>query len=188
MIFKNYIQRYLDNISKLTNSIQIKNLEKAIKLITKAYTNHKQIILIGNGGSASTASHITCDLSKSTIKPDHPRLKVFCLSDNIPLITAWSNDTHYDNIFSEQLLNIINKGDVVIAFSGSGNSPNVIKAIDTANKAGGITIGLSGFKGGKLSTMVACSIIVNSNNMQQIEDIHLIIGHIIFSFIRDTIE
>ncbi|MEM4729865.1 MAG: SIS domain-containing protein, partial [Thermoplasmata archaeon] len=168
MNFNDYSQNYLNTISKLISSVPMKDLETAVGILKTAYLNNKKIILMGNGGSASTASHLTCDLSKSTIKPNKPRLKVFCLSDNIPLITAWSNDTHYDNIFSEQLLNIIEKGDVVIAFSGSGNSRNILKAIEVANKAGGITIGLCGFKGGKLASIAQHSIIVNSDNMQQI--------------------
>jgi D-sedoheptulose 7-phosphate isomerase len=187
MKFEDFAKNYLNDINKLVSSVPVKDLEKAIDIIKKTYIKNKKIILMGNGGSASTASHITCDLSKCTIRPGKPRLKVFCIVDNVPLITAWANDTSYENIFYEQLMNILDKGDLVIAFSGSGNSLNVLKAIEYANKAGAMTIGISGFNGGKLATIAQHNLIVNSTNMQHIEDLHLIMAQIIFSFLRDEV-
>ncbi|MGQ9611071.1 MAG: SIS domain-containing protein [bacterium] len=187
MNFEEYAKSYLANISRLIALIPLRELEIVVKIIKNAYQTKKKIILMGNGGSASTAAHVTCDLSKGTIKQGKSRLKVISLSDNIPLITAWANDTSFENIFSEQLLNIIEAEDVVIAFSGSGNSLNILKAIDIANKAGAITIGFSGYKGGKLASYAKYNVIVNSENMQNIEDIHLILGHIIFSFLNENI-
>jgi D-sedoheptulose 7-phosphate isomerase len=187
MDIEEYAKRYSKELINLISSIPYSDLKKISTILEIAWHNNKKIFLIGNGGSASTASHIACDLSKSTIKSNTPRLKVIALTDSISLITAWANDTSYENIFCEQLQNILEKNDIVIAFSGSGNSPNILKAIRIANEMGGITIGLSGYKGGKLKNIANYNIVINSNNMQQIEDLHLMVGHLIFSFIRDNI-
>ena len=103
------------------------------------------------------------------------------ITDNVALMTAWANDTDYENIFAEQLDSLLQPGDVVIAISGSGNSPNVIKAVEKANEMGAITIGWSGFKGGELAQVAQKSIVVHSDNMQRIEDVHMILGHVVFA-------
>jgi D-sedoheptulose 7-phosphate isomerase len=141
---------------------------------------------MGNGGSGSTASHFVGDLSKGTIVEGFPRFKAVALTDNIPNMLAWGNDSSYDDIFIEQLKNLMNPGDVVIGISGSGNSENVIRAIEYANSKGGITIGLSGYsESNKLMNTAKINIHVPSTYMQRVEDIHLFLEHLITSLIRE---
>ena len=140
---------------------------------------------MGNGGSAATASHFVGDLSKGTIVADFPRFKAIALTDNVPNMLAWGNDSSYEDIFVEQLKNLMEPEDVVVGISGSGNSRNVIKAIDYANEKGAITIGLLGYDGGKLIEIVQESLHVPSFNMQQVEDIHALISHLLTSMIRE---
>lgn len=146
---------------------------------------------MGNGGSAATASHFACDLAKGTIK-DNPyikkRFKVIALTDNIPLITAWSNDTDYSQVFIEQLRNLLNKDDVVIAISASGSSENVLKAVEYANQRGALTIGLTGFDGGKLKDIANKCLKVSSDSMERIEDVHLILEHLLCLWLREELR
>ncbi len=134
---------------------------------------------MGNGGSASTSSHFACDLGKGTVVKGRKRLRVICLNDNTALITALSNDLNYNEVFKEQLVNLVNPDDVVIAITASGNSPSVLKAVECARENDAVSVGLIGFEGGKLRTMVHESIIVDNRNYGQIEDTHLVLGHMI---------
>src|SRR5256714_15441951 len=138
----------------MLQAISLSHLEKVLLLLEEAYRNGRRIFIMGNGGSAATASHFALDLSKNTITAGAPRLKAISLTDHVPLITAWSNDTAYEHIFSEQLANMIESGDVVIGISTSGNSPNVINALRLAKGMRGYTVGLLGAKGGKIKEMV----------------------------------
>lgn len=154
--------------------------------LTKARNSGRRIYTLGNGGSASTASHMASDLNKGASRKDAPRFKAVALTDNIPLLLAWGNDSSYEDIFVEQLKNHLEKGDVVIGISGSGNSTNVLRAIEYANKKGAVTIGLTGFDGGKLAKMAKISYVVPSQTMQQIEDVHLLIEHMLSMILRDS--
>src|SRR2546428_9130265 len=120
------------------------HLQNILSLLEDAYRNGHRIFIMGNGGSAATASHFALDLAKNTIMPGVPRLKAISLTDHVPLITAWSNDTAYEHVFAEQLANMIEPGDVAIGISTSGNSPNVINALRLTKQQGGVTIGLLG--------------------------------------------
>jgi len=185
---KNFTKEYLEEIKKTIDLMEEKLVNKVDKLATiliKAGDRKNTIFIMGNGGSASTASHFAADLSKGTIVEGFPRVKAIALTDNIPNMLAWANDNGYEEIFVEQLKNLMEPGDVVIGISGSGNSMNVIKAIEYANKNGGITIGLSGYDGGKLLKCAQENIHVPSFYMQRIEDIHLIIEHLSTSLIRE---
>ncbi len=176
------VKDYLEKLKGILDELQLEGIEKISKILLDAYDDGKHIYLMGNGGSAATASHLTQDLAKGTIWPVAPtdkRFRVTCLSDNIPLLTAWTNDIDYSQVFREQLLNLVSSGDVVIGISCSGNSMNVIKAVEYANSCGAITIGLTGCGGGKLKDAAKECIIVNSSSMEKIEDVHLVIGHII---------
>jgi len=182
------ISTYLDQISALVHKIPSKNIEELARIILHAYENGKRIFIFGNGGGSATSSHFVCDLAKGTATPGKPRLKAVSLSVNIPLITAWANDTDYTNTFGEQLKNLVEEEDVVIGLSGSGMSPNVINAFKVANSAGAVSVLLSGFNGGEAVSVAQTSIIVPSEDMQQIEDIHLMLCHIVFRIVRDTIR
>jgi len=143
---------------------------------------------MGNGGSASTASHFACDLGKGLSLPGKKRFKALALCDNIPTMTAYANDCSYEDIFSEQLKNIVEAGDCVVAISGSGNSKNVLKAVELANQHSAITIGLTGFQGGRLKDLVSECLIVPNNTMEQVEDIHLVILHAIKLVLIDMLR
>ncbi|MCK5065006.1 MAG: SIS domain-containing protein [Candidatus Fermentibacteraceae bacterium] len=182
------IGTYLNQVSTLALKIPSEDIEKITRILLNTYYADGRIFIFGNGGGSSTASHFTCDLAKGTVTPERPRLKAICLSDNIPLITAWANDTDYTNTFGEQLKNLVERNDAVIGLSGSGMSPNVINAFHVANDAGAISILLSGFEGGEAVKVASESIIVPSEDMQQIEDVHLMLCHIIFRIVRKSIR
>ena len=135
----------------------------------------------GNGGSAANASHIAEDLQKGVKECTGVRTKVMSLVDSVPLISAWANDTGYENVFAEQIDSFLEPGDVVIAISASGNSSNVLRAVERANEMGGVTIGLTGYDGGKLAQIAHKPLVVPSQSMQQIEDAHLVVGHVIYN-------
>ncbi len=137
------------------------------------------IYVFGNGDSATNAVHFAADLSKGTIVPGKKRLHIVCLNENVPLMTAWANDTSYDMIFKEQLESLLKPGDAVIGISTSGNSPNVLRAIEYANGAGAHTAGLSAFRGGKLATTARHCIIAKTDNVEIAEDVHFVIGHLL---------
>src|SRR5437764_2514292 len=138
----------------MVRDISLPDLQKVLHLLEEAYHNGHRMFIMGNGGSAATASHFALDLAKNTIVPEAPRLKAISLTDHVPLITAWSNDTAYEHIFAEQLANMIEPGDVVIGISTSGNSLNVISAFNLAKQSKASTIGLLGAKGGKMKDIV----------------------------------
>ncbi|HID24182.1 MAG TPA: SIS domain-containing protein [Planctomycetaceae bacterium] len=143
---------------------------------------------MGNGGSAATASHMANDFNKLTIVPGQPRFKAIALTDNVPLMTAWGNDTAYENIFVEQLLNFLEPGDVVIGISTSGNSPNVLKALQVAREHGAVTVGFTGRDGGQLKHLVDHCILVPSDHIGQQEDMHMVLDHVIATTLRHLIE
>ena len=184
-----FVDDYIKDLQKIIGSLPKGKIEEIVKLIRNAYKNSKNIFIIGNGGSSSTASHFACDLAKNTIKnfndKNERRLRVISLTDNQALISAIANDISYDDIFSEQLSNLVNKGDLVIGISASGRSKNVLKAVELASKKGAITIGLIGFDGGKLKDIADHSIIVPVKHYGKAEDAHHIIMHIISYYIKD---
>jgi D-sedoheptulose 7-phosphate isomerase len=147
----------------------------------------KQVFVIGNGGSAAAASHMVCDFSKNTREAGKNRMRAICLNDNIPSVMAYANDEGYDVIFSEQLMALGRPGDILIAISGSGNSANILKAIETARKMQIKIIGLTGFKGGKMKDLTDICLVVPSDSMEMIEDVHLIINHILAGLLRGAV-
>jgi D-sedoheptulose 7-phosphate isomerase len=176
---KTYFAELVEAFAKIPE----KDIEKATQLLLCCYHGGKQMFLIGNGGSAATASHFANDLSKGTRCEGRKRFKAFSLTDNIPLVTAWANDHSFEEIFVEQLTNLLHPGDLLVAISGSGNSRNILKAVEYVNAHQGHTFGLIGFQGGKLKDLVHESIIVPSHRQEIIEDIHLILEHIICKYI-----
>lgn len=150
---------------------------RMIEALLKAYEEERRIFVMGNGGSASTASHWVCDINKGCCLNLTKKFKMLCLNDSISTMLAYANDLSYSHIFLEQLKNFFVPGDVVIGISGSGNSKNVINAIDFANASNGITIGLCGFSGGRLGRAVHIPIIARASDMQKIEDFHMVIVH-----------
>ena len=180
----NVINQYLNEVSAILGRLPIEGIAQAVDALEDAREKGRNVFLFGNGGSATTASHFASDLAKGAICPGKPRLKAFALADNIALFSAWANDTAYENVFAEQLENFIESGDIAIGISGSGNSPNVLNGIRVARAKGATTIGFIGFDGGKLKELVDLAVIVPSHNMEQAEDLHLLIGHIITTCLR----
>ena len=179
-----YLDSQIDCISKIKDSHE--NLKKIFQVFLKARDQRRKIFVMGNGGSASTATHFVSDLLKTSLTKNTNRFKAFSLSDNIPVILAWANDTSYDEIFASQLENVLDKNDIVIGISGSGNSQNVLKAIKFANKMKVTTISLTGQKGGKISKISEINFTVPSNDMLTIETIHLMICHLITTMLRSS--
>ena len=170
---------YRENLTRMLQTIDLDGVSKAAEAMTEARRKNRHIFVCGNGGSASTASHFVTDMVKGASFEKDERFRIMALTDSMPTITAYSNDVSYDCIFAEQLKNFAEPGDVVMAISGSGNSPNVLRAIEYANKAGCRTIGLTGRDGGELGRAAQIEIRVGEQHMGRIEDGHLIICHML---------
>lgn len=183
----NNIETYLTQLQETIAQLPAEPIDQIINILMESAWNGRKVFIFGNGGSASTASHFACDLAKNTIIPGAPRFRVIALTDNIPMMTAWANDTAYENIFAEQLIALIEPGDVVVGISCSGNSGNVLKAIEVARHYGATTIGFTGDQGGRLKDMVDVCLMAASPRIEQQEDIHLIVEHCICAAIRDEL-
>jgi len=182
------IEQYIAEVQGTLNRLSAKVIYNVIGVLEYARANNKRIFIMGNGGSAATSSHFACDLGKGTIQPDRPRFRVIALTDNMPLFSAYANDMGYEHVFSEQLASLVERGDVVIGISGSGNSENVLKAIKLANSMGAITIGMTGFDGGKLKGLADLCLHVPSSCMGQAEDVHVILVHLMCTCLRKAPE
>jgi D-sedoheptulose 7-phosphate isomerase len=178
------IQQYLNALITTIKSVDVECINAVAEVLGDACKEQKRIFIMGNGGSSATASHYVCDFNKGLSVNRQQRYKMYCLSDNVPTMMAIANDMGYENIFVEQLKNFIEEGDVVIGISGSGNSPNVIKAIEYAKAMNAVTIGLSGYDGGRLKQIVKYSIHVNIDNMQITEDVHAMLDHLLMSILQ----
>lgn len=181
------VKGYLDAVNTLLGTVSHDDIRKVGDLLIDAYKNDKLVFVMGNGGSAATASHFVCDLQKGVRLESGRRFRVMSVTDHIPLITAWANDFGYSDIFAGQIAPWIEAGDLVIGISGSGNSPNVIKGIELAEAKGAVTVGISGFQGGKLAQAANHNIIVHSEDMQHIEDVHMVISHLLFRYLLEEI-
>jgi len=178
------IESYFALLSATTQKVPFDAIAGLTDALLRAYEGQNTIYVFGNGGSASLASHFACDLGKGTINGSGRRFKVMALTDNLPLITAWGNDSGYEHIFSQQLANFICAGDVALAISASGNSRNVLNALHVARGAGATTLGITGFEGGLMKDLCDLCMVVPSDNMQIIEDLHLSVAHAIFTTVR----
>ena len=170
---------YLEKLTLLLSKIDDRQIDDAVSLIVEAWQTGRQVITLGNGGSALTAIHMATDWSKGISMATGRRFRGRSLVDNMGIVTAYGNDVSYQEIFTEQLKHLMEPGDLVIAISGSGNSPNVISAIEYANQNGAVTLGLCGFQGGKLRTTAQHVVWACVDDMQLCEDIHAIFGHIV---------
>lgn len=182
MEINDFAKNYLRDLKELINTLDINEIIEFIKEIENAYKNGKTIFIMGNGGSAATASHFACDINKGVSLRLQKKFKVLCLNDNIPIMLAYSNDISYDSVFVEQLKNFIMNDDLVIGISGSGNSKNVLNAIEYSNEIGAKTFGVIGYDGGKLKNLAQKSLIVRSFDMQKIEDCHMILTHLTMQY------
>ncbi|NJN53546.1 MAG: SIS domain-containing protein [Anaerolineae bacterium] len=178
------IRQYVVDLKQTLDMLPLNRIEEAIGILHEARLHGRQIFIMGNGGSASTATHFVCDLSKNTRQPGWPHFKVIGLADNMASLSAFANDEGYASVFAQQMSPFIQPSDIVIGISTSGNSPNVLEAIELANEIGAFTIGFTGFSGGKLSAMVDLDLHVPSHCIEQVEDIHLMLEHLMVSVLR----
>jgi D-sedoheptulose 7-phosphate isomerase len=182
------VHSYFVQLRRAVEELPCAPLEQMVQTLLDAhYTGHR-IFLFGNGGSAALASHFACDLGKGACNGSSKRFRVLALTDNVPLLTAWANDSCYEDIFAEQLINFVQPGDVAFAISGSGNSTNVLRALRAARNAKATTVGLTGFQGGRMKALCDVCLVVPSDNMQIIEDLHLSAAHAIFTSIRNSLS
>jgi D-sedoheptulose 7-phosphate isomerase len=182
------VEAYLMQMAKVVEELPRDAIWSVIDVLMDAWRRGSRVFLLGNGGSAATASHMANDLNKATIVPGQPRFKAIALTDNIPLMTAWGNDSAYENIFVEQMLNFLEPNDVAIGISCSGNSLNVLRAMEVAREHGAVTIGFTGWDGGRLRHLVDHCIAVPAQYIGQQEDGHLILDHLITGTLRQLIE
>ena len=181
------IENYFTGLKNTIDSLSRMEIKNFIDVLMDAYQNNKNIYVFGNGGSAATASHMACDLNKGASYQKEQRFKVYSLNDNISILMAYSNDVSYEDVFIEQLKNFLCEDDVAVGISGSGNSPNVIKAIQYANQHKCITVGITGYDGGNLKKISTYSVNANIHNMFIAEDIHLILNHLTLHLLKSCL-
>lgn len=188
MDFSEGIEKYIQKEIEVLKRLDIQEIDTCIRAIVDTYKNDGNIYIFGNGGSASTASHFACDFNKGLNEFLDKKIKFICLNDNIPTIMAIANDIGYDFIFEFQLKNKLNVNDLVVGISGSGNSNNVIRAIEYAKEVGVKTVGITGYDGGKLKKISDYSINVDVDDMQISEDIHMILDHLMMRVIMNYLR
>ncbi len=180
----NPLSLYVQAQQKILAQLEIETFTTILEILERARLERRHIFVFGNGGSASTASHFAADLSKNTVRSHLPRFQVTCLNDNMAIFSAYANDEGYECVFVEPLLSLSAPGDVVLAISASGNSPNVLRAMQVANERGLVTLGLTGMAGGKLKHLAQHCIVVPSDSYEHIEDIHLMLCHALVATIK----
>lgn len=185
-----YLHSYIQDLHATLAEIDGRVLAAVARVLLRARLEQRQILIIGNGGSAATASHLACDLGKGTVDPTNPtftRFRAVSLTDNGALMTALGNDVGFEDVFAEQLATTMCDGDVVIVISASGSSPNLVRAIEYARTRGADTIGLLGFGGGRLADLVDHALVVTTRNYGIAEDFHLIVQHLLTQYLRRTL-
>lgn len=181
------IQHYWDELLRAMQRMPFKQLAQVAEILFDCHQRGSTIFLVGNGGSAATASHFACDLAKGARARGMPPFRVVALTDNVPLLTAWANDTDYERVFAEQLITLARPDDVIILISGSGNSPNILATARAARHAHTTTIALTGQTGGKLARLADVVVRVPAPSIEQVEDAHLIIAHSICVALRERL-
>jgi D-sedoheptulose 7-phosphate isomerase len=191
------VSHYLQEIETIAKTISQEDINKAIAILFDAWKNGKQIFTAGNGGSSSTAIHLTCDLNKFTVVEGKKRFKAICLNDNIPLVSALTNDLGWESVYLEQLKNLMQPGDVYLPISvhgGSGSdvaglwSQNILKAAKYVQDHGGKVVGMAGFDGGALKKMADACIVVPANSTPLVEGFHSVLAHLICAILRELVS
>ena len=181
----NKINDYFDKVKNCIDNVDRNEIKKFIDILSDAKVNGMQIFIMGNGGSAASASHFCCDFNKGVSYQKDNKFKMICLNDNIATVMAYANDVGYEDVFVEQLKNFLRKGDIVIGLSGSGNSKNILKAVEYANANGAITVGLTGYDGGMLKKIASYSVNANIDDMQVSEDMHMMLIHMLMQIFME---
>ncbi len=177
MDYTKQITAYFEKLKRTIDLIDVSDLNTLMNVLEKARKEGRQIFIMGNGGSSATSSHYVCDFNKGISMNQEKKFKLICLNDNIPSLMAYANDLSFEDIFVGQLKNYFKTGDIVIGVSGSGNSKNVLNAIQYANEHGGVTVGLTGYDGGKLKKMSLYGVHIPVEDMQITEDLHMVLDH-----------
>ncbi len=181
-------EEYFSALSQLIPRLPYAAIDNIVGLLLRAFAGDRTVFVFGNGGSAASASHMMVDMNKGTAEGAAKRIRTMALTDNVPLLTAWANDAGYEQVFAEQLKSFVREGDVAFAISTSGNSANVLLALQTALDRGASTVGLTGFEGGKMKALCGACAVVPSDNVQMIEDMHHAILHSIFTVVRKRLH
>jgi D-sedoheptulose 7-phosphate isomerase len=185
---RHYVDDYFGRLGALTENVSRESVEVIGETLYRAYCHGKQVFVVGNGGSGATASHMACDLGKNTIGPNMRRFRIMSLNDNVPLLTALANDSGYENVFSEQLVNLIRPGDVLVVLSGSGSSPNIVEAMRYARGRAATIVALVGFDGGEAVALADEHVLVPSDDYGLVEDVHMILVHALTGYFRKRLE
>jgi D-sedoheptulose 7-phosphate isomerase len=178
------VHSYLREVTQALDAVPQQALWEVVRVLQRARVDGRQVFVMGNGGSAATASHFACDLSKGARVDGYPPFRVVPLTDSVPLFSAYANDEGYDSVFARQLDGMASEGDVVVGFSSSGNSRNVLSAIDLARERGATTVGFVGFDGGMLLGRVDHAVHVEWHSMEQVEDVHVVLAHLVATTLR----
>lgn len=183
------VPSYFEQLTLIIGKLDVASVDGAISLVHNAWMNKRKILVCGNGGSALTASHYINDWNKMAYLSSGRPFRGTSLSDNMGLVTAYSNDISYEDVYREQLKNLMDEGDLVVAISGSGNSENVVRAVNYANENGGVTLAICGYDGGKIKKLAQHALWVPSFDMQICEDLHFVFGHMVMkSLCKDHIR
>jgi D-sedoheptulose 7-phosphate isomerase len=182
---------YINDLCAALHAIPTDKIDAVRQSLESAFNDGRTVFVAGNGGSAATASHMACDFQKTTLAKEHERIakriRCIALSDNMPLITAWGNDVSYNEVFGQQLRNLGNEGDTLLVITASGNSPNILNALEAAHQQGIKTIGFLGFQGGKALPLCDLAIVVQSSDFGVIEDAHSVLMHMVTAALRETV-
>jgi D-sedoheptulose 7-phosphate isomerase len=181
-----FLEKYKANVLQVIQGLDLEKIRQVIDVLAEAREKGRRIFVCGNGGSAATASHFACDMVKGASFGRAKRFRIMALTDSLPTLTAYSNDVSYECVFVEQLKNFAQPGDVVMAISGSGNSPNVLRALEYGNSIGCITVALSGRDGGRLGPLANLHVHAAHPHMGRIEDAHMIAAHMICYYFMET--
>ncbi len=187
-MFRPFAESYFNALKRCYEEVSLDKINRVAEILLAVQERGGKILIFGNGGSAATASHMACDLSKTTMVEGQRSIRAISLADDVAIMTAWANDTSYDLVFQQQVANLLDHGDVVIGISASGNSPNVLRAVEYANQHGAITIGLIGFGGGKLKSLVNVDVTISSRDYGVVEDFHLTLDHLLSAYIREQLK
>jgi D-sedoheptulose 7-phosphate isomerase len=181
-----FLEKYKASVLQVIEGLDLEKIDQVIGVLAEARENGKRIFVCGNGGSASTASHFACDMVKGASFNRTKRFRIMALTDSLPTLTAYSNDVSYECVFVEQLKNFAEAGDVVMAISGSGNSPNVLRALEYGNSIGCVTVALSGRDGGRMAILANLHVCAAHPHMGRIEDAHMIAAHMISYYFMEA--
>ncbi|MDR3050255.1 MAG: SIS domain-containing protein [Oscillospiraceae bacterium] len=184
-MYQNFLDAYRQELIASIQAVDPADFAACVNLLLQAHREDKQVFIVGNGGSAASANHFVCDFGKNAVQDPRRRFRIISLSDNVEKITAFGNDIAFEEVFRQQLINLMNPGDLLLAVSASGNSPNLVRACEYAREKCGRIIALAGFDGGKIAKLADATIVARMQSYERIEDMHLILLHMFVCFLKE---